>query len=114
MKAIELEQNIEYSNITSDLLNRIGLLKNGINNSMVCGDTFIIEGIELFETVIKKLNIDTINDETVVFIEKSVDSLMTNIQERRQTISGYMQYGINCCYTVLEGYLRNTYVRKRK
>lgn len=104
MNAVENITNKIYSLVTLELLDRTNILKKQVKRNSMIGDNNIITGIELFEDIIKELNVDSIDDETVQFIEKNVDELLIRIEEKRQIINRYIDYGINCCYIILEGY----------
>lgn len=117
MNAVDNITNKIYSSVTLELLDRTNILKEQVKRNSVIGDNSIITGIELFEDIIKELNVDSIDDETVQFIEKNVDELLIRIEEKRQIINRYIDYGINCCYIILEGYSRRinnkSYSRKK-
>lgn len=117
MNAVDNITNKKYSLVTLELLDRTNILKEQVKRNSVIGDNSIITGIELFEDIIKELNVDSIDDETVQFIEKNVDELLIRIEEKRQIINRYIDYGINCCYIILEGYSRRinnkSYSRKK-
>lgn len=117
MNAVDNITNKIYSLVTLELLDRTNILKKQVKRNSMIGDNSIITGIELFEDIIKELNVDSIDDETVQFIEKNVDELLIRIEEKRQIINRYIDYGINCCYIILEGYSRRinnkSYSRKK-
>lgn len=117
MNAVDNITNKIYSSVTLELLDRTNILKEQVKRNSVIGDNSIITGIELFENIIKELNVDSIDDETVQFIEKNVDELLIQIEEKRQIINRYIDYGITCCYIILEGFSRRinnkSYSRKK-
>lgn len=118
MNAVKDNTEKEYNEVTLEILDRTKMLKQQVKKNNTIGDTSIIIGIELFEDIIKELNIESIDDENVDFIEKSVEELVTQIEEKRQCVNQYSKYGINCCYTILEGYNNRvnhkySYSRKR-
>ena len=99
-------------------MDRTKLLKTQVKINGTIGDTYIITGIELFENVIKELNLESIDDEIVESIETRVEKILLDSEERMQRVNQYSKYGIVCCYTILEGYNnrvnhKKSYSRKR-
>lgn len=99
---METENN--YSSITNEILERTKILKNCVAADFIPGDKSIIDGIKLFETTVKELNPEYIDDDIQMFIENKIDRTMNHIEEIKQKVNHRMHYGINCCYTILEGY----------
>lgn len=93
--------NIEYTPVTTEILDRINNYKNRIENEGMVGDTYILDGISLFEDTIKELNVDTLNNEVVEYI-KDIINQKTNGTGR--LISRYISCGINYCLAILEAY----------
>ncbi len=104
----------KYSKVTNELLERTGYLKNSIKSSFIKGDKNILEGIEIFETILKEINPDIIDDDMQVCIENTINLLMTDINDITQTINPDINYGIKCCYMILEGYNKASLRRLKK
>ena len=99
-----MEQNNNYSSITNEILERTATFKNCVAVDFIPGDKSIIDGIELFETTLKELNPEYIDEDIQEFIKNIINNVMTNIEEAKQKVNHRMHYGINCCYTILEGF----------
>lgn len=99
---METENN--YSSITKEILESTKILKQSVSANFIPGDKSIIDGIELFETTVKKLNPEYIDDDIKMFIKNTIDRTMNSNEEIEQKVNHHMHYGINCCYTILEGY----------
>ena len=66
----KVDNKKELNTITLELLDRTNELKNSIMNSMVIGDSSIIEGIIIFEEVLMMINPTDINEEITQQIQK--------------------------------------------
>ena len=94
----------EYSIVTNELLERIKFLRYSVASNYIPGDKEIIRGIDLFETILKEINPEHLDKNMQIYIESIVDKEITKINDQKQSVNHNMNYGIVCCYTILEGY----------
>ena len=101
----------ELTLVTEKLLYEIGEIKKNIISAQMRGETSIIRGIDFFAKIIEKINPNTIDADMVNEIEKKVLGLLREGEEYKQSIDSYMNYGIERCFLLLEGYER---IEKKK
>ena len=95
---------IELSEVTKELLRRVDELKKNIKESMTYGESKILKGIVIFETVLSELNPSVIDDEQIIVIESCVRRCLSKKEELTQHIDAYVHYGVNRCFLMLESF----------
>ena len=96
----------ELNEVANNILDRLNKLKENIKKSMMVGEKDILKGIEIVEEVIKELNPSEMDDDILSMIESCANIVLYKKEERIEHVNSYVHYGINMCYTVLEGYNR--------
>ena len=91
----------ELNTITLELLDRTNELKNSIMNSMVIGDSSIIEGIIIFEEVLMMINPTDINEEITQQIQKNIEKELIKNRGNFTLINKYVRNGVEYCYSIL-------------
>ena len=91
----------ELNTITLELLDRTNELKNSIMNSMVIGDSSIIEGIIIFEEVLMMINPTDINEEITQQIQKNIEKELIKNRGNFKLINKYVRNGVEYCYSIL-------------
>lgn len=100
------EENInkrELTEITEELLERTSFIKNSYKKSMTAGKEGIIEGVVIFEEVVKEINPDTCSMAIVEVIENKV---MAYLHSRRRIIDVNIDSGLYACFMMLETYVK--------
>lgn len=100
------EENInkrELTEITEELLERTSFIKNSYKKSMMVGKEGIIEGVVIFEEVVKEINPDTCSMAIVEVIENKV---MAYLHSRRRIIDMNIDSGLYACFMMLETYVK--------
>ena len=88
------EENInkrELTEITENLLERTSFIKNSYKESMTVGKEGIIEGVVIFEEVVKEINPDTCSMAIVEVIENKV---MAYLHSRSRVIDMNIDSGL--------------------
>ena len=105
----KVDNKKELNTITLELLDRTNELKNSIMNSMVIGDSSIIEGIIIFEEVLMMINPTDINEEITQQIQKNIEKELNNMNNNIynknrgnfKLINKYVRNGVEYCYSIL-------------
>lgn len=97
----KVDNKKELNTITLELLDRTNELKNSIMNSMVIGDSSIIEGIIIFEEVLMMINPTDINEEITQQIQKNIEKELIKNRGNFKLINKYVRNGVECCYLIL-------------
>ena len=100
------EENInkrELTEITENLLERTSFIKNSYKKSMTVGKEGIIEGVVIFEEVVKEINPDTCSMAIVEVIENKV---MAYLHSRSRVIDMNIDSGLYVCFMMLETYVK--------
>ena len=71
---------------------------------MIIGERDILKGIAIFEEVIKGLNPDKIDDDTMSIIINCVDIVISGLEEKAQHVNTKVHYGIEQCSLVVDIY----------
>ena len=96
----------ELTLVTEELLYEIGEIKKDIIADQMMGEASIMRGIDFFSEVIGKINPSIINDDMINRIELYTLSLIRKREEYKQNIDSYMNYGVDRCFLLLEGFGR--------
>ena len=97
----KVDNKKELNTITLELLDRTNELKNSIMNSMVIGDSSIIEGIIIFEEVLMMINPTDINEEITQQIQKNNEKELIKNRGNFKLINKYVRNGVEYCYSIL-------------
>lgn len=97
----KVDNKKELNTITLELLDRTNELKNSIMNSMVIGDSSIIEGIIIFEEVLMMINPTDINEEITQQIQKNIEKELIKNRGNFKLINKYVRNGVEYCYSIL-------------
>lgn len=97
----KVDNKKELNTITLELLDRTNELKNSIMNSMVIGDSSIIEGIIIFEEVLTMINPTDINEEITQQIQKNIEKELIKNRGNFKLINKYVRNGVEYCYSIL-------------
>ena len=97
----KVDNKKELNTITLELLDRTNELKNSIMNSMVIGDSSIIEGIIIFEEVLMMINPTDINEEITQQIQKNIEKELIKNRGNFKLINKYVRNGVEYCYLIL-------------
>ena len=97
----KVDNKKELNTITLELLDRTNELKNSIMNSMVIGDSSIIEGIIIFEEVLMMINPTYINEEITQQIQKNIEKELIKNRGNFKLINKYVRNGVEYCYSIL-------------
>ena len=97
----KVDNKKELNTITLELLDRTNELKNSIMNSMVIGDSSIIEGIVIFEEVLMMINPTDINEEITQQIQKNIEKELIKNRGNFKLINKYVRNGVEYCYSIL-------------
>lgn len=106
-------KEIVYSELTKELLFRIKKIKEGIQSSMMIGERFSLLGVSICESVIMELNPNEMNLDVYNLIDMTIQKYMKEKEKDYIGISSFVNYGINCCMTMIYCY-NNTLVRGKK
>ena len=98
------ENQVEYTDATLEILDLTNDLKQKVKNGMMIGERHILRGIVIFEEVIKKLNINNIDDEAINMIMSCVHIVLYKEEERLQHVNNNVHYGINLCFNLVNIY----------
>ena len=104
MVEVREDKNIELTLVTSEILERINIMREDIKKAMMVGEGNILKGITIFEGVIRETNPLDINDDVVLEIENKVDLVVASYEEKCQRVNQHAHFGIYRCYTMLESY----------
>ena len=107
----------EVKEMTTETLNLLIMtedLKRDIRKSMMRGEESILRGITMFETMVKAMNPEKIDDEQIEFIESNVRRHLRNREETLQKINPSMHYGVNRCFLILENNYRTKKIEEKK
>ena len=100
-----IEHNTEeLSQVTEEILALTDNLKQKTKDSMTLGERKIIEGITIFEEVVKELNPDTIDDGIISMIISYVNIILFRREEKAQHVDNRVHYGVEQCYMILDIY----------
>lgn len=88
---MEVKEELQLSDITIDICNRLKKYKNNIKNDMVIGDTYIISGIELVEKIIREINPTTVSEKIV----SDLEFMIRNYNKlKEKSFNNYTLFGI--------------------
>ena len=91
---MEVKEELQISDITIDICNRLKNYKNNIKNDMVIGDTYIISGIELVEKIIREINPTTVSEKIVSDLEFMIRNYNKLKEKKMQSFNNYTLFGI--------------------
>ena len=91
---MEVKEELQLSDITVDICNRLKKYKNNIKNDMVIGDTYIISGIELVEKIIREINPTTVSEKIVSDLEFMIRNYNKLKEKKMQSFNNYTLFGI--------------------
>lgn len=91
---MEVKEELQISDITIDICNRLKNYKNNIKNDMVIGDTYIISGIELVEKIIREINPTTVSERIVSDLEFMIRNYNKLKEKKMQSFNNYTLFGI--------------------
>ena len=91
---MEVKEELQLSDITIDICNRLKNYKNNIKNDMVIGDTYIISGIELVEKIIREINPTTVSEKIVSDLEFMIRNYIKLKEKKMQSFNNYTLFGI--------------------
>ena len=91
---MEVKEELQLSDITIDICNRLKKYKNNIKNDMVIGDTYIISGIELVEKIIREINPTTVSEKIVSDLEFMIRNYSKLKEKKMQSFNNYTLFGI--------------------
>lgn len=101
MKELKKE---ELTGVTKDLIERANIIKDSVKKSMMIGEVNIINGIVIFETIVKEINPSVINDDTVNEINNYIALYLRQKEEKEEKVNNYIHHGVNQCLTMLDLY----------
>ena len=103
MRMKELKKE-ELTGVTKDLIERANIIKDSVKKSMMIGEVNIINGIVIFETIVKEINPSVINDDTVNEINNYIALYLRQKEEKEEKVNNYIHHGVNQCLTMLDLY----------
>ena len=104
MNVVTKECEVELSSVTFEILSLTNNLKEKTKKNMMVGERYILDGIIIFEEIVKKLNPETMNDEVLNMIYTCVNIVLFRKEEQYQHVNNYVHYGINSCYSIIDMY----------
>ena len=99
-----MTQEKELTEVTKEIIKRIEVLKDSTKKSMIPGEVNILRGIIIFETFIKEINPDVINDEEINKICNYIDAYMIKKEDLTQSVNHRIHQGITLCHIILDSY----------
>lgn len=112
VKETKEDKDIKLTLVTSEILERINIMREDIKKSMMVGEGNILRGITIFEEVVKEMNPVDINDDIFFEIEKNVNLVISSREEKYQKVNQHVHFGIDRCYMML--YMYNKMVNRNK
>ena len=110
---MEVKEELQISDITIDICNRLKNYKNNIKNDMVIGDTYIISGIELVEKIIREINPTTVSEKIVSDLEFMIRNYNKLKEKKMQSFNNYTLFGIQHANMLVALYV-NEHLQKKQ
>ena len=107
MSSTDIEKEIEYNEITNELLDRIDNLRKKTKASMLVGESNILKGIIIVEEAVKAINPFHLDDESISMIQKCVDIMVYKEEEMKGKVNSHIRYGIDMCLMMIEIFCRS-------
>ena len=108
---MKVKEELQISDITIGICNRLKNYKNNIKNDMVIGDTYIISGIELVEKIIREINPTTVSEKIVSDLEFMIRNYNKLKEKKMQSFNNYTLFGIQHANMIVALYV-NEHLQK--
>ena len=92
----------ELSDITLAILEMTDNFREKTKQGMVIGERHILKGITIFEEVIKGLNPEVIDDESLYMIRSCVNIVLFKEEEKTQHVNNHVHYGVSACFSMVD------------